>query len=119
MPYINDNSQIIKFGKHKFGSLFKDVDKVFGSIGNIFEQNLVGKISTLNPPFVIDIMDDAVDKAIETMNQAKKDNIPTTIFMIVPNWIDAEYYKKLDEIKEKTKILLTKYTYYYDINWNV
>ena len=59
-------------------------------------------------------MDDAVDKAIETMNQAKKDNIPTTIFMIVPNWIDAEYYKKLDEIKEKTKILLTKYTYYYE-----
>jgi|SRR3989304_10176041 len=108
------NSQIIKFGNHKFGSLFKDVDKVFGSIGNIFEQNLVGKISTLNPPFVIDIMDDAVDKAIETMNQAKKDNIPTTIFMIVPNWIDAEYYKKLDEIKEKTKILLTKYTYYYE-----
>src|SRR3989304_3979822 len=108
------NSQIIKFGKHKFGSLFKNLDKVFGSIGNIFEQNLVGKVSTLNPPFVIDIMDSAVNKAIEKMEQAKIDNMPTIIFMVVPNWEDAEYYKKLDKIKEKTKILLTKYTYYYE-----
>ena len=109
------NSQIMYFGKDKqFGSLFIDTDKIFGSIGNIFDQNLVGKCFTLNPPYVLDVMDKCADKAIETIDTAKKNNKPTFIFLTVANWIGAYYYEKLKKHKLSKHIILEKYKHYYE-----
>lgn len=127
------NSQLMLVmpkGKTQFCSLFPDTDKYFGSIGSIFDVNMVelkNKTIVNNPPFVLDIM----NKLIKTQNNWLN-SIPITIIMSVPAWKDAEYfrdsvnnkyliYKKkmnpgdhyYESIKDGTRIkILTKFTSY-------
>jgi hypothetical protein len=57
------NSRIILQSKTaKFCSLFPDVDRPFGSVGSFFDQDLVGKVSTIHPPFVSSLFDRMLEK---------------------------------------------------------
>ena len=108
------NSQIIRFGDDKkFCSLFLDTDEVFGSVGNFFNYNFVGKRATINPPYVLSIMEKAIDKVFETINAAKRDQKETLLFITVPNWTDTNYYSRLINNSNK-HIRLEKNKYYYE-----
>jgi hypothetical protein len=91
------NSQMLRFAGAEplhFCSLFADIDIAFGSLGNFFDVNLVGRVSVINPPYIIDVMDRVVDKCISACVNAD-DNTVTRMFIVVPNWTDASYYAKL------------------------
>lgn len=90
------NSQLLRYICRgipvHFCSLFPDLDKVFGSVGDFFRYDLEGSISVINPPYIEDILNRAVSKCIATTLAASK---PTRMFIVVPKWTDAEFYHAL------------------------
>jgi hypothetical protein len=70
------NSQIIRFSDKdlpmQFCSLFPDVDAIFGSIGSFFDNEFAGTKVTINPPFILDIMNRTADKCIEDLEIAEE-----------------------------------------------
>ena len=105
------NSQVIMLGNYKFCSLYPHLDSIFGGISNFFDTDLTGKYVVINPPFILTLMEDMTNKAIETM----KSDIRTILILWVPKWSDASYYQKLESIA-KEKIELKVNEYYYESN---
>lgn len=69
----------------------------------------------INPPYVLDIMDRAVAKCIETMANAEASNLPTRLFITVPDWLDTTYYKTLTDSRFlEHSIHHTAGKYYYE-----
>lgn len=89
------NSQMMEYGG-KFCSLFFDVDQNFGSAGDFFECSLVGKKSVINPPYIIDILNDVVEEVIGECQKAQNKSVETIMFITVADWTDADFYQKLD-----------------------
>lgn len=109
------NSQLLRFRPKypdiRFCSLFPDVDKPFGSIGSFFDCDLRGIVSTVNPPYVLDIMNQTAKKAVADLETST----PTRVFMTVPNWTDAEYYNILSNSKHlEAKLVHNPGEYYYE-----
>lgn len=112
------NSQLVLYKKNpKFGSLFIDTDKPFGSIGNIFDVDsklLRGKTMVNNPPFVLEIMDKLCKYQHKLLAKIK-----LRIILIVPEWRDTYYYKK--SMKSKYLVCdeyLSPNNYYYETESN-
>lgn len=75
-----------------FCSLFYDTDKHFGSLGSAFDlkpADVKGKSLTMNPPYVLEIMD-STSKLIQRLLANSK----TRIIFNVPDWTDTEYYSQ-------------------------
>jgi hypothetical protein len=110
------NSQIIPVNpKLHFCSLFPDTDTLFGSVGSFFEYDFLGKVAIVNPPYVIDIMDSAADKVMDTILRAEKLGKPTRIFVTVPDWKDAHFYCAMGSFRLAEHIIkLEPYKYYYE-----
>lgn len=112
------NSQIMRYAPTldvHFCSLFPDVDRPFGSVGNFFDYDFVGMSAVINPPYVIDIMDAVVTKCIESCERAERLSVRTRMFIVVPSWTDADYYSRLVQTKYLDKKLIhDKFTHYYE-----
>lgn len=114
------NSQIIRFPRGGFCSLFPDTDKVFGSVGNFFDYNLAGHVAVVNPPYILDMLTAATDKCIADISGAENSNRGTRFFITVPDWTDADYYSKLSGSKYlETAIHLKSGEYYYEDSNNL
>lgn len=102
------NSRFLELGIDiKFCSLF-NVDKVFGSAGNFFEQKLEGKWQ-INPPFIEEILNKTSKKVLSEM---KND---LDVFFLLPYWTDLTAYIDLDKSEYKRyKLILKKNTYKFD-----
>jgi hypothetical protein len=110
------NSGLSLFGG-KFCSMFKDVDGVFGSLGNFFDQTLytepvdtidlkkinicVDKIPSklvdpkhwiINPPFINSILGRVSSKILSELNTASNLKINVMIVYVLPTWIDFYGY---------------------------
>jgi hypothetical protein len=113
------NSQIIQYNtpekKYNFYSLFPDTDGIYGSLGSFFNSDLVGKVGTINPPYIISIMESTVNHCIKQLYDSLASGKGTRMFITVPNWTDANYFKQLQttEFKE-AEIFKKKGTYYYE-----
>lgn len=111
------NSQLLMIDPQRlhYCSLFPDTDTVFGSVGNFFEYDFAGKVAVINPPYVIDIMESVISKCIKTCEIARE---PTRMFIVVPNWRDAAFFKALSETKFlEEKIEHNAFeTYFEDVN---
>lgn len=76
-----------------FGSLFPDVDKYFGGMGDYNHVlEYIGELEEvqnilINPPFIDRVLDDVVQK----LDLLKLHNY----HMIYPHWVNSEVYKKL------------------------
>lgn len=93
----------------QFCSLFPDLDSKFGSSGNFFAAELAGRVSIINPPYVISIMNDVVTKCLDACERAatnKPNPLPTRMFIVVPKWDDAEFYNRLSGSKYLEKALV-------------
>jgi len=79
-----------------FCSLFYDLEKYFGSIGNHFNINIYYGTYLLNPPFVESIMDYSIRRIMNMMNDNK-----FTVYIFIPVWdIDGrEYINKVCKMK--------------------
>lgn len=80
-------------------SLFYDVDKVFGSKGNIFDFDIDANRESpdepyticLNPPFIEDMFTQMIDLIDKWFNQHKN----VRVFTGCPSWSDAAFFKRL------------------------
>lgn len=107
------NSQLLPYGL-PFCSLFYDTDEPFGSLGNVYDQNFIGKRITIDPPFILEIIEKAISFALEIFERSIKEEKETFIFMILPAWTDANFYRRLEANKRIYTHFLKKDTYYYE-----
>ena len=126
---INSQLLSIRTKPINFCSLFYDTDKLFGSIGNVFEINLFEVLEKLringedimisvNPPYVYSIIDSSVILIGKWLDEANKKKQQLNIVFNIPEWPDAEYNKILRDNKYKVfdKILLPNKHYYENTN---
>lgn len=85
------NAQILRCGKYKFCSMFKDSDEVYGSLGDFFKADLAGLKVILNPPRINILIERAANYCLETL--AREPN--TLFFFHAPGWADAAFHKIL------------------------
>ena len=109
------NSRMIGMKGAQFCSLFPDVDKIFGSLGNIFDVDMTNPLNleekpdrvvwVVNPPFVESIMEKIMDKTVEALKRA--DDQEMVVFVVLPSWKDSGAHKI---IMDNTWFLRDAYT---------
>ena len=96
-------SPLNAFHTKGFCSAFPDVDGVFGSRGDFFENIKNGKIKRgsyqVNPPFVSDTMTRAVDAMGSALKAAEKTDQPLSFTVFVPGWTDEPAWQTLSTSK--------------------
>lgn len=85
------NSQLMLISsKGRYGSLFKDTDEKFGSIGNLFllsGEDVEGLTLFNNPPFIEPILNHLIE-----IQEKWLTNVECRILMFAPAWEDADFY---------------------------
>lgn len=88
------NSQILYINTSlNYCSLFLDTDQPYGSLGDFFSVDFLGKSVYVNPPYVFDIMNRVSQKVIQICSNAGMSFV--RFFITVPEWTDAQYYIEL------------------------
>ena len=77
----------------KFGSIFYDIDKHFGSVGSFFATKYITENATVNPPYQEEIIENSFDKIQRSLEK----NPNLIIFWTVPVWEDAAGLMKANE----------------------
>jgi hypothetical protein len=67
-----------------FGSVFYDIEWVFGSIGNYFNTNILKGYYEVNPPFDICFIKNMFDKMTNELDKAEDNKKPLLFFIIFP-----------------------------------
>lgn len=67
-----------------FGSIFYDIEWVFGSFGNYFNTNIQKGYYEANPPFDICLIKNMFDKMIRELDKAENNKLPLLFFIIFP-----------------------------------
>ena len=77
-------------------SIYFDLEKYFGSFGSFF--NLIPMKGTfgLNPPYQKDIIEFALNKALNSLEEANKKSLELTVIITIPIW-DEEGEKIMKE----------------------
>lgn len=89
-----------------FCSLFPEVDRVYGSIGNFFDITFGGKVA-VGPPYTAEMF----NRIVEVMLNACAKSTPVRFYFTHANWSDLSGYQKLlsspymiyHEVVEKNK----------------
>ena len=81
--YLNDPTL-------KYCSIFPETDAPYGSMGDFFKVDLVGKHVFANPPRIDNIILPVVQRMIQTCERASESFV--RFIVEVPEWTDAEYY---------------------------
>ena len=89
-----------------FCSLFPDIEKHFGSVGNFNEIKLLEGEYVSNPPFDNAIMENMCNKLISYIKTANKNNKYLSIFITIPYWKDTLEYGEY-----KSRKILEKSTF--------
>lgn len=75
-------------------SLFYDIEKYFGSLGDFNDIKPIRGMYFANPPFDEDMMANTSRKMIEWLEEAEKNKKPLGFIMTVPVW-DAQMQRKI------------------------
>jgi hypothetical protein len=109
------NSRIILQSETaNFCSLFPDVDTPFGSVGSFFEQDLVGKVATVNPPYLGSVFDDILTRIKLNVQKAIETNQPMLLTIGVSDWLDHPlliYLENSEYLKYKYVLKRGEYTF--------
>lgn len=90
------NSQLLLITPNaRFCSLFEDTDSVYGSLGSFFNADLVGQSAMINPPFVVDVMNEVARKCIAECERAEANGQTIRIFLKLDATQDGEFYDLL------------------------
>jgi hypothetical protein len=74
---------------YKFGSVFYDIEKVFGSIGNYFDTNIIKGYYEINPIFDKCLIDNIFIKCDSELTNAENNKYGLLFLLILP----ASYFK--------------------------
>lgn len=88
--------------KYYFG-IFYDLEKYFGCLGNFFNGEFKKGFFLVNPPFLIPIMNRAINQIIKNCKKFK-----ITVFLVIPTW-DTLDRKLLNDSKKCIKRYKTDY----------
>ena len=104
----NYNIKIELFGSaintsNRYCSLFYEIEKYFGSMGNFFDVDIQRGYYEINPPYEDKIMNDVFFKIYESLENSKKTKEPLLFYFIIPK-------RNLDEFTGYQK--LKKYVVY-------
>jgi hypothetical protein len=102
-------------------SLFYDLEKYFGSLGNFFNQTLTEGLYFANPPFDEDIMERMAKKILLSLDNTNK---PLGFIITVPVWdkytqellakkCNNQYNNITDSVKYNCKDIIEKSKYLY------
>lgn len=102
-------------------SLFYDLEKYFGSLGNFFNQTLIEGLYFANPPFDEDIMERMAQKILLSLDNTNK---PLGFIITVPVWdkytqellakkCNNQYNNITDSVKYNCKDIIEKSKYLY------
>jgi len=80
---------VLNTSMYKFGSIFYDIEKVFGSIGNYFDTNIIKGYYEINPIFDKCLIDNIFIKCNNELNNAEKNEYGLLFLLILP----ASYFK--------------------------
>ena len=99
----------INTSNSSFGSIFYDIESVFGSLGNVFRTNIIKGYYELNPIFDKCIIDTLILKCTNELIESQKKSNKLLFFFILP--ISYFKYSNLpDQLNEfiKFSIILEK-----------
>ena len=71
--------------KH-YCSIYYDVEKYFGSFGSFYNLMPIKGTFGLNPPYQKEIIEMALNKALESLEEAKKKSLELTFIITIPIW---------------------------------
>lgn len=99
---------------YTFGSLFYDIDNVFGSIGNYFKTKLLKGNYEINPVFDKCLIDDIINKCLYELNNASENNNGLLFLFILPTSYE-KYSNNLNILNKykKFEIILKKKNFPY------
>lgn len=69
-----------------FCSLYYDIEKYFGSMGNFFNTNFLEGCFSFNPPYQKDIIDKGIRKILTCLNDSKILDLKLTFLITIPIW---------------------------------
>jgi hypothetical protein len=98
----------------RFCSLFPDVDAPFGSVGSFYNQDLVGKVVTVHPPYIVSMFDKILEKVKRHIQEAIDTDQPMLLTFGMPSWMDdnlVQYLETNEHLKYKRAIYKNEYTY--------
>jgi len=67
-------------------SIYYDIEKYFGSFGSFYNLTPIKGTFGLNPPYQKEIIEMALNKAIESLEEAKKKSNDLTFIITIPIW---------------------------------
>jgi SAM-dependent methyltransferase/predicted RNA methylase len=99
------NAQLITIDKQncRFCSLFPDVDKPFGSIGNFFTTDFQGQSVSVGPPYTVELFDKIAIKLENECLLAERNNNKVLFYVTFSAWEDTQGFQA---------ILNSKYTHF-------
>lgn len=108
------NSNLLGRAGSSFCSVFSDVDRPFGSIGDFFTADLFrGGDWVINPPFIVTIMTRAATAVVQALNDSRGRKV--AIYFVLPYWPDCEAYQLLDSSPWKVaSLVLRPGEYFYE-----
>jgi len=90
------NAQLITIDKNcRFCSLFPDVDKPFGSIGNFFTTDFQGKAVSVGPPYTVELFEKIAIKIENECILAEKTNNKVLFYITFSAWKDTIGFQNL------------------------
>jgi hypothetical protein len=113
------NAQLITIDPScHFCSLFPDVDAPFGSIGNFFKMDFVGKKVAVNPPYTEELFDKISSKMEDQCEEANRTRKSVLFYVIFTAWEDAEGFRKIKQSKwcHYGAIMPKRHHYYVNTN---
>lgn len=69
-----------------FCSLYYDIEKYFGSMGNFFNTNFLEGCFSFNPPYQKDIIDKGIKKILTCLNDSEILDLKLTFLITIPIW---------------------------------
>lgn len=67
-------------------SIYYDIEKYFGSFGSFYNLTPIKGTFGLNPPYQKEIIEMALNKALESLEEAKKNSLDLTFIITIPIW---------------------------------
>lgn len=102
----------------RFCSIFPETDKIFGSLGDFFENDFQNKTVSVNPPYILDILNKTSKKCIDECQKAEINGNKVRFYIIMASWKDCQAYEELITSKYLvyTQELLANKHFYMDSN---
>ena len=83
-------SSVLNSSMTNFGSLFYDIEWVFGSLGNYFNMNIISGYYEMNPPYDNCLINNMFNKILNDITNAQNNKKQLLFFIILSN----SYFKK-------------------------